>query len=282
MGQVPKGRHIALLAGTALYNSRRIATASSHAYSLAPTNCCTYGHLLVVDANFGKLNRRSRLGQTARSLTVGWVPHPWHHSPSCRHLSETGEKAMDTRLMVLLVIAFVAIILIVTLLVLRKRRSDRLKQHFGPEYDRTVKEQGALRAETVLAEREQRVKKFAIHSLTRDDRERYLQEWTQVQKQFVDDPALAVSDADKLVTEVMASRGYPMGDFEQRAADVSVNYPGVVQNYRSARSIVVRRSSGQASTEDLRQAMVYFRSLFDELLDLPKTEKIGVSHERAS
>ena len=143
---------------------------------------------------------------------------------------------MDTRLMVLLVIAFVAIILIVTLLVLRKRRSDRLKQHFGPEYDRTVKEQGALRAETVLAEREQRVKKFAIHSLTRDDRERYLQEWTQVQKQFVDDPALAVSDADKLVTEVMASRGYPMGDFEQRAADVSVNYPGVVQNYRSARA----------------------------------------------
>ena len=189
---------------------------------------------------------------------------------------------MDTRLVVLLVIAFVAIISIVALLLLRKRQSDRLKQHFGPEYDRTVKEQGAHRAETVLAEREQRVKKFAIHPLTGDDRERYLLQWTELQKQFVDDPSLAVSDADKLVTEVMASRGYPMGDFEQRAADVSVKYPGVVQNYRSARSIVVRRSRGQASTEDLRQAMVYFRSLFDELLDLPKTEKIGVSHERAS
>jgi hypothetical protein len=89
------------------------------------------------------------------------------------------------------------------------------------------------------------------------------------------------ADKSLEVTEVMASRGYPIGDFEQRAAHVSVNYPGVVQNYRSARSIVVRRSREQASTEDLRQAMVYFRSLFDELLDLPKTEKI-VSHERAS
>ena len=104
---------------------------------------------------------------------------------------------------------------------------------------------------------------------------------SQVQ-QFVDDPSLAVGGADKLVTDVMASRGYPMGDFEQRAADVSVNYPGVVQNYRAARSIVVRHNRGQAGTEELRQAMVHFRSLFDELLDLPKTEKIGVSHERAS
>jgi hypothetical protein len=208
--------------------------------------------------------------------------HPRHHPHSSRHLSETGEKAMDTRLMVLVVIALVATILIVTLLLLRKRKSDRLKQHFGPEYDRTVKEQGAQRAETILAEREQRVKKFAIHPLTRDDRERYVLEWTQVQKEFVDDPSLAVGDADKLVTDVMAARGYPMSDFEQRAADVSVNYPGVVQNYRAARSVVVRHSRGQAGTEELRQAMVYFRSLFDELLDLPKTEKIGVSHERAS
>jgi hypothetical protein len=191
-------------------------------------------------------------------------------------------KAMDTRLIVLLVIALVVIISIVTLLLIRKRKSDRLKQQFGPEYDRTVKQQGAQRAETVLAEREQRVKKFAIHPLTRDDRERYVLEWTQVQKQFVDDPSLAVGNADKLVTGVMASRGYPVGDFEQRAADVSVNYPEVVQNYRSARSIVERRDKGQAGTEDLRQAMVYFRSLFDELLDLPKSEKIGVSHERAS
>ncbi len=189
---------------------------------------------------------------------------------------------MDTREMVLVVIALVAIVMVVMLLLVRKRRSERLKQQFGPEYDRTVKEHGAQRAEAVLAEREQRVKKLAIHPLSRDDRERYVLEWTQVQKHFVDNPSLAVDEADKLVTTVMAARGYPMGDFEQRAADVSVNYPGVVQNYRSARSIVVRRSKGQATTEDMRQAMVYYRSLFDELLDLPKTENIGVSHERAS
>lgn len=189
---------------------------------------------------------------------------------------------MDTRLIVLLVIALVVIIAIVGFLLSRKRKSDRLKEQFGPEYDRTVKQHGAQRAETVLAEREQRVKKFAIHPLTREDRERYVLEWTQVQKQFVDDPSLAVGNADKLITGVMASRGYPMSDFEQQAADVSVNYPGVVQNYRSARSIVERRNKGQASTEDLRQAMVHFRSLFEELIDLPKPEQIGVSHERAS
>jgi hypothetical protein len=189
---------------------------------------------------------------------------------------------MDTRMMVLVVIALVAIILVVTLLLVRKRRSERLKQQFGPEYDRTVKEQGAQRAEAVLADREQRVKKLAIHPLSRDDRERYVLEWMQVQKEFVDNPSLALDEADKLVTNVMAARGYPMGDFEQRAADVSVNHAAVVQNYRSARTIVVRRSKGQVTTEDMRQAMVYYRSLFDELLDLPKPENIGVSHGRAS
>ncbi len=189
---------------------------------------------------------------------------------------------MDSRLIVISLIAVVAIILIVMLLLVRKRKSDRLKQQFGPEYDRTVQQHGAQRAETVLAEREQRVKTFALHPLTREDRERYVMDWMHVQKQFVDDPGLAVGNADKLVTAVMASRGYPVSDFEQRAADVSVNYPGVVQNYRSARTIVERRGKGQAGTEDLRQAMVYFRSLFNELLDLPKIEKTGVSHERAS
>ncbi len=190
---------------------------------------------------------------------------------------------MDTRVIVLVVVVLIAIV-VIALLLLRKRKSDRLKQQFGPEYDRTVKEHGPQRAEALLAEREQRVKQFAIHPLNRDDRERYALEWTQVQKEFVDDPSLAVGEADKLVTTVMSARGYPMGaDFEQRAQDISVNYPGVVQNYRAARNIALRRNKGQASTEDLRQALVHYRSLFDELLDLPKTEKIGVvSHERAS
>lgn len=188
---------------------------------------------------------------------------------------------MDTRMLVYIAIAVVIVIVGAALLVSRKRRSDQLKQRFGPEYDRAILQHGDARhAETVLADRTKRVEKFAVHPLAGGDRERYAAEWANVQRRFVDDPSMAVTEADKLVTKVMTARGYPMSDFEQRTADISVNYPGVVQNYRSAREIVVRHTQGQSTTEDLRQAMVYFRSLFDELLDSPKTEKIGVSHER--
>jgi hypothetical protein len=188
---------------------------------------------------------------------------------------------MDPKILVPVVIAAVVIIVIAAWLVMRKRRSDQLKQRFGSEYDRLAQQQGGARqAEEVLAQREKRVEKFPIRSLAAGDRERYAQEWGVVQKRFVDDPSAAVTEADRLVTNVMEARGYPMVNFEQRAADVSVNYPGVVQNYRSAREIVVRHGEGQSTTEDLRQAMVHFRSLFEELLDSPKPEKIGVSHER--
>jgi hypothetical protein len=189
---------------------------------------------------------------------------------------------MDTKILLYIAIAVVIVIVVAALLVMRKRRSDQLKQRFGPEYDRAVLQHGDARhAETVLADRTKRVEKFAIHPLPGGDRERYAQEWSGVQRRFVDDPSMAVTEADKLVTKVMTARGYPMSDFEQRTADISVNYPGVVQNYRSAREVVQRHSQGQSTTEDLRQAMVYFRSLFDELLDSsPKTEKTGVTHER--
>jgi hypothetical protein len=189
---------------------------------------------------------------------------------------------MDTRTLTFVLIAVVIVIAVAALLIMRKRRSDQLKQRFGPEYDRAVLQHGDARhAETVLADRAKRVEKFSIRALPPGDRERYAEEWANVQKRFVDDPAVAVTQADKLVTKVMTARGYPMSDFEQRTADISVNYPGVVQNYRSARTIVVRHNKGQSTTEDLRQAMVHFRSLFDELLEsTPKTEKIGVSHER--
>jgi hypothetical protein len=191
---------------------------------------------------------------------------------------------MDTRILVPVIIGLVLLIVIVALLVIRKRKSDQLKQHFGPEYDRVVQQHGgSRRAEAILAEREKRVEKFSIRALPAGERDRYAEEWANVQKRFVDDPALAVTEADALVTRVMSTRGYPMGDFEQRAADISVNYPAVVQNYRAARVIVVRQAQGQSTTEDLRQAMVYYRSLFDELL-LASTnpQKIGVIHERAS
>jgi hypothetical protein len=189
---------------------------------------------------------------------------------------------MDTKMLLYIAITAVIVIVVAALLVMRKRRSDQLKQRFGPEYDRAVLQHGDARhAETVLADRTKRVEKFAIHPLPAGDRDRYAEEWAGVQRRFVDDPSMAVTQADKLVIKVMTARGYPMSDFEQRTADISVNYPGVVQNYRSARDIVVQHSQGQSTTEDLRQAMVYFRSLFDELLDSsPKTEKIGVTHER--
>jgi FtsZ-interacting cell division protein ZipA len=191
---------------------------------------------------------------------------------------------MDQRTTLIIGIVVIAILVVIAaLLIERKRRSDRLRQQFGPEYDRTLRQHGdARQAEAVLLEREKRVEKFSIRPLSPTDRERFASEWADVQKRFVDDPSLAVTQAEKLVTTVMVARGYPMGDFEQRAADISVNYPAIVQNYRSAREITVRHAQGQSSTEDLRQSMVYFRSLFDELLATAKNPHatIGVSHER--
>ncbi len=188
---------------------------------------------------------------------------------------------MDPKILVPVVVAVVIIIVVAALFAVRKRKSVQLKQRFGPEYDRLVQQNGgAAHAEDVLAEREKRVEKFSIRPLSPGDRDRYAQEWELVQRRFVDDPSMAVTEADNLVTAVMSARGYPMVDFEQRAADISVNHPAVVQNYRSAREIVLRHGKGRSTTEDLRQAMVYFRSLFEELLGSPKPEKIGVSNER--
>ena len=188
---------------------------------------------------------------------------------------------MDTNTIVAIVSGVVVLLVVAGWLMDRRHRSDRLKRQFGPEYDRVVQQQGdARRAEAELAQREKRVEKFSIRHLPAADRERYVMEWAAVQRRFVDDPAMAVMEADSLVTAVMAARGYPMTEFEQRAADISVHYPRVVQNYRSARLIVLRHGKGQATTEEMRQAMVYYRSLFEELLEAPKTERLGVVHGR--
>jgi uncharacterized membrane protein len=189
---------------------------------------------------------------------------------------------MDTKTIVAIVIAVVVVLIAVFVFALeRKRRSQRLKEHFGPEYDQLVKEQGdPRRAEAVLADREKRVEKLSIRELSREDRLIYAEEWANVQKRFVDDPAIAVNEADSLVTAVMTKRGYPMATFEQRSADISVHYPRVVQNYRAARLISARHAKGQATTEELRQALVHYRSLFDELLETPKSESTGVPHGR--
>jgi FtsZ-interacting cell division protein ZipA len=172
------------------------------------------------------------------------------------------------------VIAAIVLIAVVGFFLSRKRRSKQLRERFGPEYDRVVKKEGEVsRAEGVLEMRAKRAQKFQIHPLLQTARSDFSERWKTVQTQFVDDPKGSVSSADQLVTEVMKARGYPITDFEQQASDISVDYPVVVENYRAAHDIALRHDRGQASTEDLRKAMVHYRSLFDELLEIPTPMK---------
>jgi hypothetical protein len=150
----------------------------------------------------------------------------------------------------------------------KERRSKLLKERFGPEYDKTVQERGTRReAEAELAERKQRVEKLTLHPLSPAERTRYMDAWRMRQEHFVENPREAVIDADHLVEEVMRARGYPVGDFERQAADISVDHPNFVENYRAAHAIAQRSREGRASTEDMRNAMLHFRALFDDLLE---------------
>ena len=149
-----------------------------------------------------------------------------------------------------------------------------LRKQFGPEYKHAVDQYGDQRkAEAELAARDERIRKLEIRDLTLEEQNRFSDAWKKTQRRFVDEPSRAVGDADGLVKEVMRLRGYPVGDFDQRSADISVNYPNVVTNYRAAHDIAARNKSGEATTEDLRQAMVCYRSLFEELLAHPRTHK---------
>jgi len=148
-----------------------------------------------------------------------------------------------------------------------RQRSSHLKERFGPEYERTRSHIGDVRkAEAALAAREKRVEKLHIRPLANDEAERFAEVWRHIQTLFVDDPKGATAEADRLVNEVMTLRGYPVADFDQRAADISVDHPKVVEHYRAARAIADRNADGTASTEDLRQALIHYRSLFDDLL----------------
>lgn len=149
----------------------------------------------------------------------------------------------------------------------RRKRSERLHDHFGSEYDHTVQALGdEKKAQTELEERQKHIKALDIRPLSVSERERYLADWTAVQSKFVDEPGQAIVDADRLIMEVMQMRAYPVSDFEQRAADLSVSYPALVSNYRAAREIAIKNEQHQADTEELRQAVIYYRSLFEELL----------------
>jgi uncharacterized protein YneF (UPF0154 family) len=180
---------------------------------------------------------------------------------------------MNTSIITIIVVLVVVIVgVMLGLVFARRNRSARLHEHFGPEYDRTVQTMGGKKkAQTELNERQKHVETLDIRPLSGSERDRYLADWTAVQSKFVDEPGQAIVDADRLIIEVMQIRGYPVSDFEQRSADISVKYPALVSNYRGAREIANKNKDQQANTEELRQAMIYYRSLFEELL---KTESV--------
>jgi hypothetical protein len=164
-----------------------------------------------------------------------------------------------------IVVAIIVIAIIVIAFAWMGMRRRRLQSRFGPEYERVASETGSKwRADSELAARQQRRQNLNIRPLAPAQREQYSRQWQQLQADFVDQPYEAVAGADRLVTQVMRERGYPMDDFEQHANDISVDYPGMVDNYRGAHSIATRQR--QANTEDLRKAMIHYRNLFQELL----------------
>jgi len=157
----------------------------------------------------------------------------------------------------------------------RKRRSEKLRTKFGgAEYDRALQEGGSRRSgEAGLDKRTDRVEGLHIQPLSAADRDRFVTSWSRVQARFVDSPGGAVTEADQVLGDVMSTRGYPVSDFEQRAADISVSHPLVLENYRLAHGIANRHAGGKVSTEELRQAMIHYRTLFDELVAVPEISR---------
>src|SRR5580700_304084 len=179
---------------------------------------------------------------------------------------------LDPKVIVLVAAVVILVIALLAWVYVRKRRSTTasLRQKFGPEYERAVQKHGSERkAEAKLADRQERVEKLKIRDLDPTERERFSKQWESVQSRFVDSPKGAVAEADDLVSSVMKARGYPVSDFDQRAADISVDHPRVVENYRSAHGIALRVGKDQATTEDLRTAMIHYRSLFEDLVQVP-------------
>ena len=174
---------------------------------------------------------------------------------------------MNTVLTIVVIIVVVVAVLAL-LMLYQRRRSQQLHERFGPEYERTLEESGDRRStERELRERERRVSKLDIVPLSRESGEHYRSEWDRIQGSFVDQPNEAVSDADRLVIQMMRESGYPVDEFDQRASDISVDHPEVAARYRDAHRIAVAQAHGQADTEELRQAVTSYRALVDALLD---------------
>jgi hypothetical protein len=176
---------------------------------------------------------------------------------------------MTTTNMLIVIVAAVAVALALAWMYTERRRRERLRARFGPEYEQTLRDTGdPRRAESILEHRERRVSRYRIRALTDDERQHFGEAWRGTQALFVDDPAAAVTDADRLVTDLMTVRGYPTAEFDQRMEDLSVDHPRVIQHYRDAHAIAERHARQAASTEDLRQALVHYRALFDDLLEV--------------
>ncbi len=181
-------------------------------------------------------------------------------------------------LLILAAIVFVALIVLAIWYATRRERTKKLKQHFGSEYDRTVVALGSRsKAEAELRARERRVASLNIVPLVPAEAARLTQAWTLLQSRFVDNPKGVVIEADQLVRELMAKRGFPMCDFERRTADISVKYPEVVDHYRAAQAIAERDRRGEADTEELRKAVVHYRALFDELLESSPVRQVSLA-----
>lgn len=188
---------------------------------------------------------------------------------------------MDDKTVLWVIIGLVAVALVIIAALIAHRRarlrSAELQRQFGPEYDRTVEKLGSrASAERELRARARRVQHFRFNELSAADRARFEASWARIQSQFVDDPAVAAAGANQLITEVMRARGYPIEEYEQRVADLSVEYPTVVQHYRAAHALSASTRQGQVDTEELRQAVVHYRVLFAELLQAPSSVPDGV------
>ena len=197
-------------------------------------------------------------------------------------------ETIDTQTWVILAaVVVLALIAVGAWFYIRKKQSQKqslkLQERFGPEYDRTVKELGSrTKGESELKAREKRVERLEILPLAPSEAARFSGAWRSLQGRFVDNPKGVVVQAEQLVRELMEKRGYPMGDFERRAADISVDHPDVVANYRSAQAIAVRDQRGAADTEELRKAVVHYRALFDELLEVREPRQEIIAEKRVA
>lgn len=192
---------------------------------------------------------------------------------------------MDTTNTITIVIAVIVLLVLGGLLGMvftRRQRTKRLQERFGPEYDRTVREVGdQRRAEDELEARLDHVKALEIHPLSAEETERFTREWQLTQAEFVDEPLAAVQKANRLLREVMSVKGYPVDDFEQRAADISVDYPDLVIDYRELHAIAVKSDDEEVSTEEMRQAMIHGRALFENLVQPEQPEvKVGDTEQK--